>query len=368
MARKSVPRRNARAEASIPAARRKELQPAHALWKGYRPEEAPYRFNASTAAEARAWQKRTRSALAEYLGFQDLPAVDPAPRTLHRVDKGDYIREKVLIRTAEGISLPLYLLLPKDPPSLPLPTVLAFHGHGYGVKDIVGLWEDGSERGRPDGYHKDFGVALCRRGFAVAAPEISCFGERQNDFSYLRGEKIPTTCAHTSFLAMHLGGSALGLRVHDGRRVVDYLNGRKEFDTDRLGAMGISGGGMHTLYSTCLDERIRACVVSGYFCTFAESILAMDHCACNFVPGMGDFGEMHDLAGLVAPRPMLVEAATRDPIFPLPAVKRSVKRARENFRVFGPEAGPLETDYFEGRHEVSGAKAYDFLARHLGAE
>ena len=44
------------------------------------------------------------------------------------------------------------------------------YGHGYGVKDIVGLWESGAERDTPDGYHKDFGIELCRRGFAVAAP------------------------------------------------------------------------------------------------------------------------------------------------------------------------------------------------------
>lgn len=69
--------------------------------------------------------------------------------------------------------------------------MLAFHGHGYGVKDIVGLWEDGSERFTPDGYHKDFALELCRRGFAVAAPEIACFGEKQTDFSTLKGLNPP---------------------------------------------------------------------------------------------------------------------------------------------------------------------------------
>ena len=43
--------------------------------------------------------------------------------------------------------MPFYLLLPKDL-TRPLPVVLALHGHGYGVKDIVGLWEDGRERAR----------------------------------------------------------------------------------------------------------------------------------------------------------------------------------------------------------------------------
>ncbi len=32
--------------------------------------------------------------------------------------------------------------------------------------------------------------------------------------------------------------------------------------------------------------------------------------------------------------------------------------------VFG--AGPVETDYFEGRHRISGLRAYDFLMKELG--
>jgi len=262
--------------------------------------------------------------------------------------------------------MPVYLLVPKRG-TRPFPVVLAFHGHGYGVKDIVGLWEDGSERLTPSGYHKDFAAALCRRGFLVAAPEISCFGERQTDFSHLaaRLAPVPTTCHHTAMLALHLGGSAAGLRVRDGIRLVDYLATRDDCDATRLGAMGISGGGMHTFFSTCLDERIRACVVSGYYGGFRQSILAMQHCACNFVPSLHRFGEMSDLVGLIAPRPMLVEAASRDPIFPIEAVRAGVEAARGIYRLFGVEGMP-RTDFFEGRHEVSGALAYDFLAEALG--
>jgi dienelactone hydrolase len=339
------------------------LQPSYGLWSRYHPESAPYRFQARSVEEARAWQSTTRMALMKTIGFQDIPAVPLEPLLLERVDKGDYLREKWLLRTWEGALLPVYLLLPVSAPR-PIPTVVAFHGHGYGVKDIVGLWEDGQERDTPDGYHRDFGVALCRQGFAVACPEISCFGERQNDFSYLNttiGQGVPRTCEHTAALASHLGGSALGLRVLDARRLIDYLGTREDLDLSRLGAMGISGGGMHTFFSAAVDERIKACVISGYFSTFRESVLAMHHCPCNFVPGLGQFGEMYDLAGLLAPRPLLVEAGSYDPIFPLDAVRRSVERTRSQVYSIWNAQNRVETDYFEGRHRISGAKAYGFL-------
>lgn len=343
----------------LDAQKMKELQPAHALWKLYQPEKAPFRFRARTREEARKWQNTARKVLADTLGLGFLPQAPLSPKTLERVDKGDYVREKVLLRTSRYTLMPVYILIPKSAPR-PVPVALAFHGHGYGVKDIVGLWEDGSERKNPDGYQKHFAVMLCRRGFAVAAPEISCFGERQTDFHLKTGQAAPSTCTHTAQLAVHLGISALGLRIHDGLRLVDYLKTRRDLDVNRLGAMGISGGGMHSLFSTCIDKRIRACVVSGYFCSFRDSIFAMTHCACNYVPNLHQFGEMYNLAGLIAPRPMLVESANHDSIFPIRAVRTAMARARSIYGVFGA-GDDIEADYFEGRHQISGRRAYDFL-------
>ncbi|HOJ34825.1 MAG TPA: alpha/beta hydrolase family protein [Candidatus Hydrogenedentes bacterium] len=341
----------------------KELQPAYALWKLYQPDKAPLRFTARTKKEAEKWQIAARNTLEKTLGLGILPKAPLSPKRIETVDKGDYVREKILLRTSAYTLMPVYLLLPKKA-DRPLPVVLAFHGHGYGVKDIVGLWEDGSERQNPDGYQKHFGVMLCKKGFAVAAPEISCFGERQTDFHVKPGQSAPSTCTHTAQLALHLGTSALGLRIHDGLKLVDYLETRRDLDVSRLGAMGISGGGMHTLFSTCVDTRIRACVVSGYFCTFRDSIFAMTHCACNYVPNLHVFGEMFNLAGLIAPRPMLVESGNHDSIFPQKAVRGAVKNAERIYQIFGAD-GNIEADYFEGRHQISGRRAYDFLYEKL---
>ena len=188
----------------------KPLQPATSLWKQYDPAAAPRAFKAETPAEAGRWQRTTRRALARLLRLDAGERVDPAPRGIEVVDKGDYLREKIVLRTGPHAQMPVYLLLPKGAQG-PLPCVVAFHGHGYGVKDIVGLWEDGGERDVPDGYHKDFGVALCRAGFAVAAPEISGFGERQTDFS------LPGTGA----------GGAFDLRPHGLPRLPPRHLGRR---------------------------------------------------------------------------------------------------------------------------------------------
>lgn len=323
-----------------------------------------FAFGAKTASVARAWQKRARAALRGLIGFQDQKKVPLSPRIVKEVDRGWFVRRKVIIRTSAHSEMPMYIVIPKDIPG-GLPCVLALHGHGYGARDLVGLWPDGAERYTPDGYQKDFGLEIARRGFIVAAPEISCFGERVSDYSHLGAGRTPTTCHNIATFASMLGGSVAGLRMWDGMRAVDYLSTLENADISRLGVMGISAGGMHAFFSACLDTRIKAAVISGYFCDWRHSILAINHCICNFVPGLMKLGELSDLAGLIAPRQLLIESGTRDEIFPIEAVKQTVRKARRAWEVFGvPQS--LQTDYFEGTHQIGGGKAYDFLAKHLG--
>ncbi len=359
---------------SLNAAEIPELQPNTEL-RALAAGAARYPFTATTREPALTWQEGCRQALAETVGFvgapvtgwEDRPA-PPAAELVEEVDRGDFMRRKLLLAVAPNAFMPVYLLTPKDA-SGPLPLVLAYHGHGYGAKDIVGLWEDGEERYTPDGVHKDFAIELCRRGFLVAAPELAGFGERQNDYGDLDpnfGQQAPDTCHNAATFAFMLGKSLVGMRVRDGMRLLDWLGASGEIDRVRVGAMGLSGGGMMTFFHTCLDTRVRACVISGYFTNWRDSILAMHHCTCNFVPGVLNIGELTDVAGLIAPRPLLVEAGVRDGIFPVGPVREAVARTREVYTVFGanPELD-IVLDEFEGRHSVSGRLAYDFLRDRL---
>jgi dienelactone hydrolase len=326
-----------------------------------------FAFTARTASDARVWQRRARAALRDALGFLDQKRVPLRPRVEQTVDRGEYVRRRVILRTSAASEMPVYVLTPKSASRRNrAPCVLALHGHGYGVRDIVGVWEDGTERYTPNGYHKDFATELAKRGFVVIAPEISCFGDRRTDYSHLGPGRTPTTCFNAGTYAQMLGGSIAGIRVFDAMRAVDYLETLAEADAARLAVMGISGGGMHAFFSACLDTRIKAAVISGYFCDWRHSILAIHHCLCNFVPGALKLGELSDLAGLIAPRPLLVENGTKDDIFPIDDVKRTVERARRAWRAFGAES-KLETDYFEGTHQIGGGRAYDFLTEHLTA-
>ena len=164
--------------------------------------------------------------------------------------------------------------------------------------------------------------------------------------------------------ALLLGETILGWRVWDVMRTIDYIATRPELDVNRVGCMGISGGGTATLFSAALEPRIRAAMVSGYLNTFRDSIGSLSHCIDNYVPGILNWAEMYDVAGLIAPRPLLVESGTQDSIFPIAASLESVRHVREIYGVFGA-ADRIEQEVFPGEHSFWGKRGIPFVARHL---
>lgn len=100
-------------------------------------------------------------------------------------------------------------------------------------------------------------------------------------------------------------------------RVLDAVLERFDFiDESNIVCTGNSGGGTATYYLCCLDGRISVCAPSCSICSFESSIAAMPHCMCNHVPYIRKYFEMGDLAGLIAPRKLVIAAGRKDEIFP----------------------------------------------------
>lgn len=311
------------------------------------------------------WQERLRARLAELLGGLPWPRVALDARITKMRDFGPYRRETVQFTSRPGLTAFGYFLVPQD--AAPgLPAVVCLPGHGRGVDSLVGIAEDGSQRplGKPDEYQADFALQCVAHGYPTFALEQISFGHRR-DAEAAKAGAGASSCTRDSMAALMLGETMTGWRVWDTLRALDYLETRPEVDAARIAVMGISGGGLTALWAAGLDTRIRAAIVSGYFNTFAASILAMNHCVDNYVPGVQNLVEMPDLAGLVAPRALFVESGERDPIFPLPAFEHAVARAREIYAAFdAPDR--LDAEIFDGAHQFHGQNAFSFLAEHLG--
>ncbi len=325
----------------------------------------PRRFAMPSTHEPQAWDAWRTALVAqikERLGGVPTARSPLHIQTLQSSAHAGYRRDYLVFESAPGTSVPAWLLVP-DGVRAPTPAVIAIHGHGYGVDDIVGITTEGTDRAEPIGYQQDFAVALCRRGHVVIAPEMLSFGRRREQREQDTGPEA-SSCAAPALWGMMLGQPLLGRRVWDVLCALDVLTARPEVDPRRIGVMGISGGGMVALFAAAIEERLRAAVISGYLCTFKESILALDHCLCNYVPGLLQDAEMYDIAALLAPRPLLIEAGARDEFFPVSAVQASYERVRRAYALRGA-ADHIDQDIFDGAHQISGAKAYDFLWRWL---
>src|SRR4029079_6490254 len=163
-----------------------------------------------------------------------------------------------------------------------------------------------------------------------------------------------------------LGQTMIGWRVWDIMRTIDYIATRSDLDPSRVGCMGISGGGTATLFATALDPRLRVAMVSGYLNTFRDSIGSLAHCVDNYVPGILNWAEMYDVAGLIAPRPLFVESGEKDNIFPIAASKAIFERVKNVYQAFDA-ASLTEQETFDGPHSFWGKRGLPFLAKHLSA-
>jgi hypothetical protein len=147
----------------------------------------------------------------------------------------------------------------------------------------------------------------------------------------------------------------------------DWIAERPELDARRVGCMGISGGGTCTQFAAALDTRIKAAFVSGYLNTYRDSIMSIGHCMDNYVPGILNWAESYDVAGLIAPRFLFSEGGDRDPIFPVAATRESFARVKRVYEVMGvPDRAGQEI--FSGEHEFWGKEGLAFMGRALSGK
>ncbi|WP_208586470.1 dienelactone hydrolase family protein [Gracilibacillus suaedae] len=303
-----------------------------------------------------------KSSLVELLGdfsYLDETRVKMKPTVMETKEFDDYTRELITLPVTELIQIPVYVLTPKDEQHT-YPSVLAVHGHGYGVNEAVGLTNSGEEEQGEPGIHKRFAVELVKRGLKVFAPEVIGFGERRLTRDKEAGN-INSCEAMATNLLME-GKTLAGLRIWEARRLLDYMEACSDVNTSRIGMMGFSGGAVVTTYTAALDLRVSATVLTGFPNTFKGSIMAMHHCIDNYIPGILNYAELPEWIALISPRSLFVESGEKDPIFPSKFVEEAIAEIEKYYH---NRPAKFAYDIFPGVHEISGRKSYDWLKDQL---
>lgn len=326
--------------------RRRNLSP-WAYWQ-LRLASTPPPTTIATDAESRT---RLRSELQAMLG-PDPQRVDPDLEITDVVDCGTYRRERVVFDAETAMSVVAYRLVPHARVE-PGPAVLAIHGHGPGKDDVCGL-------DTPVGaYAHD----LAELGHVVLAPDLRCFGERQDPQWEPNGHKYD--CDWNLVCAVMAGVNPLAQNLWDLRVALDVLGADPLVDPARIGACGFSYGATSALYLAALDERVRAAVVSGYLSSWAAAHrVPWNMCGSQIMWGQQGTVEHAQVASLVAPRPLLVESGSADPLFPVAAACATLDAVAPVWSAAGA-GDALVHDVFDGAHQWHGALVGEFFAAHL---
>jgi len=355
--------------------------------------EFPLSFLRPEFVDLPAWKRQARGKLQELLHYAP-PPCDPRPETVERIDRGEYVQEKVYFNTTPDVRVPAYVLVPKSA-RRPAPGIVALHDHGgfyvWGKEKLLEL--DGEHPVLTDFKRQYYGgrsVAseLARAGYVVVVIDMFYWGERRmlladdpadwrdrprtitperiDAFNRRSGEGEQLV-GRTIFSA---GFTWAGVMFWDDVRTVDYLLTRPEVDPRRIGCVGLSVGAVRSAHLAALDDRIKAAVVVGWMTSFPAQLRrrvrnTIGH--TKLVPGLYRFLDYPDVASIAMPAPLLVINGSKDELFEPTGVRAAFEKLAACYAKAGvPEL--LRTRLYDTPHEFNlamQAEAWEWLAKHL---
>lgn len=281
-------------------------------------DSAEYLLRWKLPADAKEWRHRrpqVEQAFRNAIGMQNLPERTPLQaRTTASHDMGDYTIENVLFESRPGFPVTANLYRPKQNSRAKRAAIVCPIGHSLSA-------------GKTDTDEQVRCIRLAKMGLVVLVYDAIGHGERM----------IPGNVHHEAgYALLPLGETIAGWMVWDTMRAVDYLISLPDVDPERLGISGNSGGGLNTLFSAALDPRFRAAVVVGFTFEFNNWIkYAGAHCTCTHLPALFRGMEWFEIAGVIAPRALMMLQGEHDGIFPIGGARHAGHNTEALFSLLG---------------------------------
>ncbi len=324
------------------------------LRRVHAPELREHACRATDSEGVAAWQERARPALRALVGLEgmerELAGYSPQVALDDAEDLGEFTRALGRIETEPGWWVEFWLLRPEG--DGPWPLAVLPHGHeARGHDTYAGVHrDDPRRRERIERLDADVAVQAVRRNFLAIAPNTRGF--EANCIPDLNQRHDGRDCRSQLIHALLAGRTVIGERLWDLERIIDWATALPEVDAPRILMMGNSGGGVATTYAAACDPRVTVTVPSCSFAPFMGAGGLVHHCDCNVVPGIHHFGEFADVAGLIAPRSLLIVNGREDTLFPLEEVERAVGDIR---RIYAAAGAP---ERFEHAWGMAGHRFY----------
>ncbi len=273
-------------------------------------------FSGQNYDELTEWQQRSRHTLTKLLGLEkmDLCSLNPIIDSISFIE-GNIKCEHVIIQVEPDVWMTMYILIPENCNKETIPFICP-NGHGgAGKYSVAGIKDYSLVNESIKKYNYDYGLQLAKAGYVAICPDCRGFGERREclDDSKDSERGLNGDCYWLAHMGEAIGIPVAGMLTWDLIRLVDYIVERNEWNTEKIGCLGFSGGGMQTLWLSAIDERVKISVISGYFYGCKDSLLLLNrNCSCNYVPHLWEHFDMGDIASLIAPRPLWIQSCKDD--------------------------------------------------------
>ena len=286
------------------------------------------------------WEKRRAVLQRQILlaaGLAPLPAKRTAPRAIvsGKQTFDGFTVENVLLETKPGYWLGGNLYRPLNAGGK-RPAIVSPHGH----------WKAGRLEQTETGNIPARGAMMARMGMVVFNYDMVGYNDtKQTPHAF--GNEL-------------WNWGPLGLQLWNSIRAVDYLTSLPDVDATKLGATGASGGGTQVFLLAAVDDRIRWAapvnMISG---------IMQGGSPCENAPGLRIDTFNVEIAALIAPRPLLMVAATGDwtkntPRDEFPAMKKIYALYDK-----APEVESVQFNAPHNYNQASREAVYDFFARRI---
>jgi hypothetical protein len=284
------------------------------------------------------WQRRRQEilqAMQQVMGPLpgDEKRVPLEVEVVEEADAGTYVRRLITYQSEPESRTPAYLCVPKDALAgeRKAPAVLCLHptDNTVGHKVVVGLG------GRAN---RQYAAELAERGYVTLSPSyphLANYWPNLGKLGYVSGTMKA---------------------IWDNSRGIDLLEELPFVDTSRgVGAIGHSLGGHNAIYTACLDDRVSVIVSSCGFDAYPDYYngdvnrwyFGQGWCQIRYMPRMSDYRgrleeipfDFPEMLGVLAPRPVFVNAPLHDSNFRWQSVDRCAEAARPVYRLLGNEDG-----------------------------
>lgn len=244
--------------------------------------------------------------------------------------------------TAEG------LLLEPDRP--PVARIVAIPDADWSPEMLAGL-APGAE---PDA---QFARRLAENGCQVLVPVLI---NRADTWSGIPGIKMSNQ-PHREWvyrMSYEVGRHIIGYEVQKVLAAVDWFNRENERHEAPIGVAGYGEGGLLAFYSAAIDPRIQSVAVSGYF--QAREAVWKEPVYRDVWGLLHEFGDA-EIASLIAPRALIVEASRGPQIDGPPAQSKERAGAAPNGRLATPPLDSVRAEFGRARTFFDELKAADKL-------